>query len=130
MQTTQKKILIVEDQKIIAIDLKKSLSKSGYTIVSICDNAEDAIRIARECKPDLILMDIKLNGEKNGIEIAEIIKNERDTPIIYMTAMTDADTYLKAVKTEPYKYFMKPVEMESLEKAIEDIFETADDGRD
>jgi len=128
MQPDKKKILIVEDQKIIAIDLKKSLNKRGYTVVGICDNSEDAIKITRECKPDLILMDIILNGEKNGIETAEIIKKERDTPIIYLTALTDVDTYLKAIKTEPYKYLMKPVEVESLEKAIGEIFETSGSG--
>ncbi len=129
MQPNKKKILIVEDQKIIAIDLKKSLGKSGYMVVGICDNAGDAVNISRECKPDLVLMDIILIGEKNGIETAEIIKKERDVPIIYLTALTDVDTYLKAVKTEPYKYLMKPVEIESLERAIEEVFETSGNGR-
>ena len=66
-------------------------------------------------------MDIMINGELNGIETAELIKKERDIPIIYLTAMTDVETYLKAVKTEPYKYLMKPVEIESLERAIGEI---------
>lgn len=126
MQTNKKKILIVEDQKIIAIDLKKALIKSGYSIVGMCDNADEAVNTARENKPDLILMDIILKGDKNGIETAEIIKKEQDIPIIYLTALTDIDTYLKAVKTEPFKYLMKPVDLESLERAIGDIFETTD----
>ncbi len=121
MKVGKKKILIVEDQKIIAIDLKKSLVKAGYIVLAICDNAEDALKVANECKPDLILMDIILNGELSGIETAELIKKERDIPIIYLTAMTDVETYLKAVKTEPYKYLMKPVEIESLERAIGEI---------
>ncbi len=122
MRTRKKKILIVEDQSVIAIDLKKSLSKKGYIVVGISDNAQDAVNIVNECEPDLILMDIMLNGEKNGIETAEMIRKERDIPIIYLTALTDVDTYLKAIKTEPYKYLMKPLEMESLERAIGEIF--------
>ncbi len=126
MQNDKKKILIVEDQQIIAIDLKKALIRSGYIIVGMCDNSDDAVSLARECKPDLVLMDIILNGDKNGIETAELIKKEQDIPIIYLTALTDIDTYLEAIKTEPFKYLMKPVDIESLERAIRDIFETSD----
>lgn len=123
MQKTKKKILIVEDQNIIAMDLKKSLHERGYEIVGICDNCEDAIKFANENQPDVILMDIMLNGERNGIETAELIIEEHDIPIIYLTALTDVDIYLQALQTEPSKYIMKPVEIESLERAIEEIFE-------
>lgn len=123
MQNTKKKILIVEDQNIIAMDLKKSLNKRGYKIAGICDNCEDAIKFTDENHPDLILMDIIINGEKNGIETAEIILEKHDIPIIYLTALTDMDTYLQALQTEPNKYIMKPVEIESLDRAIEEIFE-------
>ena len=121
-----RKILIVEDQSVIAIDLKKSLSDKGYVVVGITDNSEDAINKADECRPDLILMDIMLKGEKSGIETAELIKKKQDIPIIFLTALTDVETYLKAIKTEPFKYLMKPIEMESLERAIEQIFENKD----
>ncbi len=129
MQTVKKKILIVEDQKIIAIDLKKSLIKTGYKVVGICDNSEEALAVTRECKPDLILMDIIINGEKNGIETAEMIKEEKNIPIIFLTALTDVGTYLAALKTEPYKYLMKPVETESLQKAIGELFKSSDSTR-
>lgn len=118
----KKKILIVEDQKIIAVDLERTLKSRGYAIAGICDTGEDALKLTDENKPDLILMDILLNGEKNGIETAQMIKKNYNIPIIYLTALTDMDTYLKAVKTEPLKYLMKPVEYDSLERAIEEIF--------
>ena len=121
-----RKILIVEDQSVIAIDLKRSLSERGYVVVGISDNSEDAVNKADECRPDLILMDIMLNGEKSGIETAELIKKKQDIPIIFLTALTDIDTYFKALKTEPFKYLMKPIEMESLETAIKKIFEDKD----
>ena len=83
MQSDKKKILIVEDQKIIALDLKKSLKNRGYEIAGICDNAEDAIKLTEENHPDLILMDIMLNGKLNGIETAELINKEYNIPVIY-----------------------------------------------
>ena len=125
MQKIKKKILIVEDQKIIALDLKSSLKKRGYDIIGISGNGEDALKLTEERRPDLILMDIMLEGEKDGIETAQEINKNRRIPIIYLTALTDVDTYLKAVRTEPHKYLMKPVEIESLERAIEEIFEVS-----
>ena len=124
----KKRILIVEDQKIIAVDLERTLKSRGYAIAGICDKCEDAVKLTDERKPDLILMDILLNGDKNGIETAELINKNHNIPIIYLTALTDMDTYLKAVKTEPLKYLMKPVEYDSLQRAIEDAFEVT--GRD
>lgn len=125
MQNKKKQILIVEDQSIIAMDLKKSLKDRGYGIAGVCHNSEDAIKLTGERHPDLILMDIMLNGEKDGIETAKLIIREHEIPIIYLTALTDVDTYVKAVKTEPYKYLMKPVEIESLERAIEETLKNS-----
>lgn len=122
MDKCEKKILIVEDQKIIALDLKHILKKKGYLILGICDNGEDAIKITIAQKPDLILMDIVLKGELNGIQTAESISKDYNVPVIYLTALTDVDTYIKALRTEPRKYLMKPLEINSLEKAIEAVF--------
>jgi DNA-binding response OmpR family regulator len=123
MKSVKKKILIVEDQNIIALDLKKALKRRGYTITGICNNSEDALKLTNENQPDLILMDIMLDGERNGIETAELINKEHTIPIIYLTALTDVDTYLRALKTRPSKYLMKPLEIESLERALEEAFE-------
>lgn len=125
----KKKILIVEDQKIIAVDLERTLKRRGYAIAGICDKGEDAVKLTEENEPDLILMDILLNGEKNGIETARLINKNHNIPIIYLTALTDVDTYLKAVKTEPQKYLMKPVEYDSLERAIEEVFNKSQTGQ-
>lgn len=122
MEENRKKILIVEDQKIIALDLKRVLAKKGYLISGICESGEDAIKVTAYEKPDLILMDILLKGKLNGIETAETISEKYDVPVIYLTALTDVDTYLKAIKTEPKKYLMKPLEIDSLEKAIKEVF--------
>ncbi len=123
MPNNKKKILIVEDQKIIALDLKKGLMKRGYDIAGICDNAEDALKLTEENHPDLILMDIMLTGKLDGIEAAELINKEYKVPVIYLTALTDVGTYLKALKTEPRKYLMKPVDFESLKRAVEETLE-------
>jgi DNA-binding NarL/FixJ family response regulator len=122
MEEKKKKILIVEDQRIVALDLKRTLYNCGYSITGICSTGEDAIDLIPRKKPDLILMDILLKGKMNGIETAECINEKYDIPIIYITALTDVDTYIKAVKTEPRKYLMKPFETDSLQKAIAEVF--------
>ena len=121
MSKSKKKILIVEDQKIIALDLKKMLVDRGYCITGIYDKGEDAVIAVPAQQPDLILMDIMLKGKLNGIETAESIIEKYKVPIIYLTALTDVDTYFKALTTDPKKYIMKPFEMESLERAIEEV---------
>jgi DNA-binding NtrC family response regulator len=122
MEKNKKKILIVEDQRIIALDLKNMLVRKGYHITGICDRGEDVIKAMNDKKPDLILMDILLKGKLNGIETAKSINKKYNVPIIYLTALTDVDTYLRAMKTEHKKYLMKPLEIESLERAIEEAF--------
>ena len=93
-------ILIVEDEAITALDLKGNLEKSGYHITDIVDNAEDAIKSAKENPPYLVLLDINLKGEKSGISIAEEI-NLLSIPIVYLTAQTDDATSNEAIETAP-----------------------------
>ncbi len=118
----RKKILIVEDQSIIALDLKKVLTKKGFQITAVCDTGEEAISLVHTNSPDLILMDIMLKGKLTGIQTAQEINKEFNTPVIFLTASTDVETYLAALKTQPKKYIMKPVEFDLLEKAIADVF--------
>ena len=118
----KKKILIVEDEIIIAENIKFTLKKFGYDVSGIISFGEDAVEIAREFHPDLVLMDIKLEGKMNGIEAADIIFKEFEIPIIFLTSFGDEDTVKQAAMTEPYGYILKPFEDRMLCAAIEMAF--------
>jgi DNA-binding response OmpR family regulator len=122
MINCDKKILIVEDESIIALDLKNVLTKKGFQVSAICDTGEEAILLTHNFFPDLILMDIMLKGKLTGIQTAQEINKKFKIPVIFLTASTDVETYLSALKTQPKKYIMKPVEFDLLEKAIADVF--------
>jgi two-component system response regulator LytT len=112
-------ILIVEDESIIAKDIQLSLKKLGYTVVEICSTGEDAIRVAEEHKPDLILMDIMLKGDMSGIDAAIQIREKLDIPIIFLTAYADETTLNKAKISEPHGYIIKPFKEVDLRTSIE-----------
>ncbi len=101
-------ILIVEDVNMVAIDLKLRLNKLGYNIVVIANNERDALKITEETTPDLILMDIILKGDLDGIETMQIINELHNIPHIYLTAYYDDKTLERASKTQPYGYITKP----------------------
>ena len=101
------KILIVEDERITAEDIKYVLKSVGYEVPAICSSGEDAIDKAEEFHPDLVLMDITLAGEMDGIEAAEHIKERYDIPIIYLTAYSDANTLKRIKITDPSGYVFK-----------------------
>ena len=113
------KILIVEDVNIVATDLQQRLEKLGYKIIGIVNNGKDAIKIIEETKPDIILMDIILKGDLDGIETVQIINKLHDIPHIYLTAYYDDKTLEKASKTQPYGYITKPFEDIGLYTAIQ-----------
>ncbi|MBN1384331.1 MAG: response regulator [Elusimicrobia bacterium] len=116
------KILIVEDESIVAEDLSESLSDLGYIIMGIAETAEDAIRKAEEFNPELILMDIMLKGGKTGIDAALEIRKKSDIPIVYVTAYSDSGSVKKAEATGPAAYIVKPVDINKLVDCIELIF--------
>jgi AmiR/NasT family two-component response regulator len=109
----------VEDEFIEAADLKSRLERLGYSVLGIVGTGEDAIKKADELIPDLILMDIMLKGDMNGIQAADQIMEKSDVPVIYLTAYYDSDTLEKAKKTAPYGYIIKPYEDMGLRSAIE-----------
>ncbi len=113
------KIVIVEDESIVALELEQRLIDSGYHVVGIADNGDTAIKITSEMKPDLILMDINIKGAIDGIETAARIRKILDVPIIYLTAFSDKATLEKAKLTSPYGYLIKPVEERDLLVSIE-----------
>jgi signal transduction histidine kinase len=113
------RVLIVEDEAVVALDIKKKLIKLGYTAADIVTTGEDAVEKVNVSPPDLILMDISLEGEMDGIEAAERIRGGFDIPIIYLTAHADKKTLDRARVTEPFGYIVKPFEKETLHATIE-----------
>jgi len=113
------KVLIVEDENIVAKDIQLSLKKLGYTVIGIEKSGEGAILNAQNSSPDIIIMDIMLKGEINGIEAAEKIRKEFNIPIIFLTAYADENTLSKAKISEPYAYVIKPFKEIDLHTSIE-----------
>ena len=113
------KILIVEDERILALGLKKKLEKLGFKVTDAVSTGENAISSVKSDKPELILMDIVLKGEMDGIEAAKLIINLHNIPIIYLTAYADDETIKRAIKTYPYGYLMKPYQDRELKANIE-----------
>jgi len=112
-------VLVVEDESIVSKDIQHSLKKLGYTIIGAAVTGEKAYELATTLNPDIILMDIMLKGEMNGIETVEKIKQEISVPIIYLTAYADKSTLEKAKITEPYGYIIKPFKDVDLHTTIE-----------
>ncbi|MDQ3191175.1 MAG: response regulator [Bacteroidota bacterium] len=112
-------ILVVEDESIVSKDIQHSLKKLGYNVVGATATGEEAVTLAEETNPDIILMDIMLKGEMSGIDAAIKIKEKFNIPIIYLTAYADESTLNKAKITEPYAYILKPFKEIDLHTSIE-----------
>ncbi len=117
--TRDSRILIVEDEGIVAVDLKQMLEKLGYVVLAIANNGKDAIKKIGEANPDLILMDIVIKGEMDGIETAQQIRVLYDIPVIYTTAYFDDAILERAKITRPYGYIVKPFYEGELISSIE-----------
>lgn len=116
---TKAKIMIVEDETIIAMDMRKSLNNLGYDVPALVSSAEDAVKKAGEIQPDLVLMDIVPAGDIDGIEDAEQIRTRLDIPVIFLTAYGDKKTLERAKVTGPFGYILKPFGERELHIAIE-----------
>jgi DNA-binding LytR/AlgR family response regulator len=112
-------ILVVEDESIVSKDIQHSLKKLGYHVVGAAATGEKALELVRSERPDIVLMDIMLKGDMNGIETAEIIRNELAIPVVFLTAYADESTLAKAKVTEPYGYIIKPFKEIDLHTSIE-----------
>lgn len=113
------KILVVEDSMIVALHLQKTLQAEGYQVTSTESSGESALKSIAKAKPDLVLMDIMLNGVLDGIETTLQIRNRYHLPVIYLTALTDRETIQRAKITEPFGYVTKPFEDRELFTVIE-----------
>ncbi len=116
---TEARILVVEDEGIIAKDIQKSLQNLGYHVSAIASSGKEAIKKAEEDRPDLVLMDIVLKNEMDGIETAGQLRSLFNIPVIYLTAYTDKKTLERAKVTEPLGYIVKPFEERELHTAVE-----------
>lgn len=112
-------ILIVEDEQVVALDISNSLEESGYNVVGAVTNGEDAIIAIEQEAPDLVLMDINLEGEMDGVVTAALISDRYNLPIIYLTAYTDPTTIERVQITEPYGYLVKPFKDLELRAAVQ-----------
>lgn len=116
---TKARIMVVEDESIIGRDLEQTLKGFGYTVPAIVSSGEEAVRIAREDNLDLVLMDIGLDGEVDGIRAAKEIQSQFDIPVIFISASPEGKLLRQAKKLEHHGYINKPFEDGELRTAIE-----------
>jgi PAS domain S-box-containing protein len=116
---TNIKILIVEDEQIVAKNIEKRLTAAGYQVVASVATGEEAIEKVKNAEPDIILMDIKLKGKIDGIETADLLRKNYQLPVIFLTSYTDEETFQRAKNTEPFGYLIKPFETKDLNRAVE-----------
>ncbi len=112
-------ILVVEDDAIIAQDLKETLTQLGYHVVGMASEGAQAVRLAQELRPQLIIMDVGLRGEIDGIQAAQLIQERVHVPLIFLTGHRDVETIERAVRTGPLAYLIKPFQQVELHCAIE-----------
>jgi PAS domain S-box-containing protein len=116
---TRASILVVEDENIVARDIRSRLERQGYDVCAVVPSGEEAVEAAGVHRPDLVLMDIMLKGEMDGIAAADIIRNRYDIPVVYLTAYLDDATIQRAKITEAFGYLLKPFEERELQITIE-----------
>ena len=124
MSEAAHRILVVEDQRLIAADIENTLKKLGYVVVGNVSSGEEAISKSDQLRPELVLMDVRLRGEMDGIQAAEIIRDRFNVPVVYLTAYADEETILRAKKTTPFGYLVKPFNERELRATIEIAFYT------
>lgn len=119
---TLKRLLIVEDEALVATDLSLRLQALGYEVVGIADNAIDAWSLCEAHVPDLVLMDIHIKGDRDGIETAQTIRRRWDIPVVYVTAYSDDTTVGRATESDPFGYVLKPFDERTVQITIEIAF--------
>jgi PAS domain S-box-containing protein len=124
------RILIVEDERVVLRDLQQQLERVGHMVVGTAVSGEKALEIAKSERPDLVLMDIRLEGEMDGIDAATAIREECYIPVVFLTAYADEDTVRRATRAEPFGYLLKPFEDLQLSTVIEvALYKHATDAR-
>jgi len=118
----QIKLLIVEDDPIIAADLERSMKKMGYQVMEAVDSGEEALDLIKQEAPDLVLMDIQLEGDLDGVDTAHMISRIAPIPIIYLTSNTDERTFNRAKLTQPHGFLSKPFRLTDIKHSIDLAF--------
>jgi CheY-like chemotaxis protein len=113
-----KGILIVEDERIIALDLRYKLARLGYEVAGLAHSGAEAVRMARDARPALVLMDIVLDDDMDGVEAARRIRLERDVPLLFVSACNDSPTRERALQIGCTRFVSKPVDPQELSKCI------------
>lgn len=114
----KKRILVVEDEGLVAADLQKRLERLGYDVPGVAGSAEEALDCARSGNFDLALMDIRLRGDTDGIATAQTLRENHHMPVVYLTAHSDQKTVRRAMDTQPLGYLLKPVSDMALDQAM------------
>jgi len=113
------KVLIIEDDDVTALNLKMSLEKQGYEVIALADNSVSSRNKIKVYNPDIVLIDIALEGNDDGIQIARFIREKMPRPFIFLTAHSDSSMLAKAKQTEPYGYIVKPFDPVNLHTTIQ-----------
>ena len=113
--------MVVEDEGVVSIDIRNMLKKAGYSIAAVAFQGDEAIEKAELSAPDLVLMDIGLKGEIDGIEAAKRIRNRFQIPVVFLTGFADEVTLAKAQEVNPSGFIIKPINEEELKKTLADI---------
>jgi AmiR/NasT family two-component response regulator len=104
----QRAILIAEDENIVARDIAESLDRLGYRVAGVVTSGREVVEAAARIKPDLVLMDVNLRGDLDGIGAASVLRDRDGPPVVFLTAFSDNDTLKRAVESEPHGYLVKP----------------------
>ncbi|MDZ7715702.1 MAG: response regulator [Balneolaceae bacterium] len=118
MKNQSKKILIVEDELIIALTIEKMVQRLGHQVVGTVTSGEQAVNLVLENTPDLILMDIRLQGELDGIETMEEIRKQTNTPVIYITGNTDEQNKNRVKESDYLAFLTKPISIHDLDQSF------------
>lgn len=113
------RIVIVEDEGIVALQIRTSLEQRGYTVTGVFASGEEALANVQAAAPDLVLMDMKLAGELDGIDAANLLRQRHDLPVVFLTAHSEEGTLERAKRAEPYGYVLKPFDPHDLHITIE-----------
>lgn len=114
------KVMIVEDDAIIGMDIEHRVRRLGYEVTGVADNAEEAVELAADSKPDIALMDIRLRGDIDGIDTARMLKEQFALPVIFITAYSDLKMRSRALDLNPAGYIVKPIREVELKNTLEE----------
>jgi CheY-like chemotaxis protein len=115
------RVLIVEDERLIAIDLQRRLARLGYAVVALAASGVEAIQKALALHPDVVLMDIRLQGAMDGIEAAQQIQASVEIPVVFMTAYVDEDTRQRVRAASPWGYLHKPFTPQQVQSTLQQV---------